>query len=58
MKNSAATLDRAVKLAEGLPGMNFEAYFRKTLGMYKFDESQLARQSCKFENFAFDKTLG
>ncbi len=58
LKNSAATLDRAVTLAEGLPRMNFEAYFRKTLGMYKFDESQLADNRRRFENFAFDKTAG
>jgi tetratricopeptide (TPR) repeat protein len=58
LKNSAATLDRAVKLAESLPSMNFESYFRKTMGMYKFDESQLADNRRRFETFAFAKTLG
>ncbi len=58
LTNSAATLDRAVTLGEGLPRMKFETYFRKTLGTYKFDDAQLADNRRRFENFAFNKTVG
>ncbi len=58
LTTSAATLDRAVKLAESLPSMNFDSYFQKTMGKYQFNDSQMADNRRRFENFAYHKTLG
>ncbi len=58
LNESAASLDRAVKIAEGLPAMNFDAYFGKLPGMHKANEAELADNRRRFSNFAFDKTLG
>ena len=58
LKEAAATLVQAAELAESLPGLNFERYYRKTMAKYKIEDSEIAKTRRLFENFAFNKTLG
>ena len=58
LKVAAATVDRAAELAESLPGMDYDHYYRWTMANLRIKDSEIAKTRRLFEDFVFHKTLG